>query len=161
MEPFLRGCKAFKGGFFLTGFKHEQHLGSPPFTAGSVLMHLFHLSRQLYTHFTVRYMNSQCVPEPEEPEAFAQACRDLIGRWSGLKTLKSTAEDKDGFMVFFNTGVKERKTRVGQGGRAISGEAGGMKGQDHAELRNQRLAAKKEALKDQEEDEEDEDSDSD
>jgi len=147
----IEGIKDLKSSVFLIGFKHEQHLGCPPFTAGSSFWHMFHLGRQLFTRFTVRYMDSRCVPEPEDPEVFAAACRDLIARWTGLKPVKSKTEEKAEFLKFFNTGVKQKKTRVGQGGRVIAGETG-LKPQkvDHAILREERLRAKKQSIKDDE-----------
>jgi len=153
MVPFLRGFKDFKGSCFLLAFKHRDYVGCMPFTAGSVLLHAFHVMRQAYVPMTVRYLDSRCVPSIEDankdPEKYALSCRDILANQGQLKTVKSKAEDKVDFMTFFTTGVKERKTRVGQGGRTVS-EAGKSKAQmvDHAVLRTQRLAAKKKAAED-------------
>jgi len=152
MQAFSLGLgDSFSGHIHLSAFKHKFHFGALPFTAGSFLMHLFHVSRQMYSGFTVRYMNPRCVPTLDlkasrtDAEAWAGACRDTVSRWAGLKAVKSAADEKADFLVFFNTGAKSRKSRVGQGGRSIATDTGkptGMK-VDAAILREQRLAAKR------------------
>jgi len=165
MQPFIVGIPQFAGKTHLIALKHTQHLGSLPFTAGSTLKHMFHVCRQLYCSMKVVYMNPGFVgPVPEatkEAPAWVKACRDTIASNGVMKAIAKTAEDKAEFMVFFNTGVKSRKSRVGQGGRAIESETGRAAPQkvDAAILREQRLAAKKEALLKQEQDEDAEDSD--
>jgi len=160
MQPFMKGLvKSFKGKVFLVGFKHQQHVGALPFPAGSAVRHLFHVSRQLFSRMKVAYMDSRCVPswtaddKLDACEGLSTACRDTISKFVGLPLkCKSVATDKEGFLAFFNTGKKERKTRKGQGGRAIDNEAGSknQKGMDHAVLRAQRLASKKKQIEDEE-----------
>jgi hypothetical protein len=173
MEPFLCGLPDFKGKFHLIAFKHDKHFGGLPFTAGSAVPHMFHVCRQLFSKITVRWLDARCLPTPEDPVEFSKTCRDMIAKYGcsqrNIKGLQITAAEKESFLKFYDTGVKQNKSVKGQGGRAITNEAGrpvahnmqnGIKGKDAAAERLERLAAKKK--KEEEEDvwdseEEDED----
>lgn len=156
MMPFVGKVELGANTVHMIGFKHTTTFASLPFTAGSVWGHLFHVCRQLYSSFNVRYMGPQCVPAYKDSESFSIDLTNNIAARCQMKPVKSCAADKAEFLDFFDSGKKVRKTRIGQGGRAIANEGGkampqqNVKGMDHAVLRMERLAAKKQQEEDDE-----------